>query len=62
MTRSVVARVAETLPGLKSRLMTAQECIHRLRFRPGELRFGDDQLPLSAGNPDTALIRRDDLP
>ena len=34
---------------------------HRLRLRPRELRLGDDQLSLTAANPDAALVRRDDL-
>ena len=55
------ARFAEALPGLKSRLMTAQECGHRLRLGAGKLRFGDDQLPLTAAYPNTVLIRRDDF-
>ena len=56
-----MVRVAEALPGLKPRLMTAQERCHRLRFRPGELRLGDDELPLTTADPDTAFVRRDDF-
>ena len=41
--------------------MAAQECGHRLRLGARKLRFGDDQLPLTAAYPNTVLIRRDDL-
>ena len=60
-TQSGEVSVAEALPELKSRLITAQEGGHRLCLRAGELRLRNDQLSLTAADSDTKLIRHDNL-